>query len=68
MPRIARATCRKLDHYPWIDWIETFEWEDDEFQGREHASTQGKLHEKADINMQECDSWKLGGSSSILCD
>lgn len=33
MPRVAKGTCRKIDGPPWYEWVETFVWEDDEFEG-----------------------------------
>jgi len=34
MPRVARAVARKIDRFPWYEWTEEFEWEDDEFEDR----------------------------------
>lgn len=32
MPRVAKAVCRKIDCYPWYEFTQKFEWEDDEFE------------------------------------
>jgi hypothetical protein len=33
MPRVAKAVLRKTDSFPWYEWTEEFEWDDDEFEG-----------------------------------
>lgn len=38
MPRVAKAKMRKLDHFPWYEWVEEFEWDDDEFEDRKNGT------------------------------
>jgi hypothetical protein len=40
----ARAIARKLDHYPFYEWVEPLQkWEDDEFEDEKH----GTIRERA---------------------
>ena len=32
MPRVARASVKTTASFPWYEWTEEFEWDDDEFQ------------------------------------
>lgn len=44
MPRVARGKVMKIDRYPWFEWSENLEWEDDEFEDRKC----GTCEERAD--------------------
>lgn len=46
MPRIAKATYRKLDGFPFYEVVEHFVWEDDEFQGKTVHAKQKKVPSK----------------------
>jgi hypothetical protein len=32
MTIVARAVLKKTDTFPWYEWVDEFEWEDDEFE------------------------------------
>ena len=34
MSRIASGVCRKVDYYPWYEWTQKLQWEDDEFEDK----------------------------------
>lgn len=40
MPRIASGVCRKIDYYPWYEWTQKLEWQDDEFEDKKQLIKQ----------------------------
>jgi hypothetical protein len=51
MPRVAKAVISRTSSFPWYEWAEEFEWDDDEFQApllssRYNDGQLGKLFDK----------------------
>lgn len=46
MPRVAKAVMKRTDSFPWYEWVEEFEWDDDEFQDNKWVSREADLLEK----------------------
>lgn len=65
MPRVARGVVRKIDYYPWYEWTEELEWEDDEFEGR-HTDTRTKYSRFGALCEGADDSGKNRGSEGTL--
>lgn len=59
MPRVARAVCRKIDHYPWYEFTQRFEWEDDEFEDRKWGTIEERKARSARCENKLEDTQKL---------
>lgn len=53
MPRIANGTCRKIDYYPWYEWVEKLEWEDDEFEDTKNLKQRLRNEKNRDDELHE---------------
>ena len=54
MPRVARAVVTKIDTFPWYEWTEEFEWEDDEFEDRRRDDIQAARDRTGRLESWDC--------------